>query len=214
MFQFPNDTNETCTQPADNYMATLASDATLPYRIRPARGNEVGELQNIDLASATLFRSTGLIDFGELGEPSDPIPESRLRQGFGDGLVWAAVDDRDNLVGFALCSDCGEDLYLDQLSVIPKHGRQGLGARLVRRVIAEAEARAYRRVSLSTFRKIPWNGPFYKRLGFREIPVWRLQEWQIEIREMQKQTMDVRLRCFMQRPVKRGHFGFSVSRPA
>ena len=173
--------------------------------MRPARGNEIGELQNIDLASATLFRGTGLIDFGPLGEPTEPIPEDRLRRGFGEGLIWVAVDDREELVGFALCSDRREDLYLDQLSVLPRHSRRGLGTRLVRRSLQEAEARAFRRVSLSTFRKVPWNGPFYRTLGFREVPVWRLSDWQQEIRELQKQTMDVRLRCFMQRPVKRGH---------
>jgi GNAT superfamily N-acetyltransferase len=184
-------------------MATVINETAPEYRVRPARGNEVGELQNIDIASASLFRGTGLIDFGPLGEPSQPIPEERLRKGFGDGLIWVAVDNLEELVGFALCSDRGEDLYLDQLSVLPRHGRQGLGTRLVRRCLQEAEARSYKRVSLSTFRKVPWNGPFYKKLGFREVPSWRMQDWQNEIRELQKQTMDVRLRCFMARQVKR-----------
>jgi GNAT superfamily N-acetyltransferase len=184
-------------------MATLTTEAASRYAIRPARGNEVGQLQNIDLASATLFRGLDLIDFGPLGEPSDPIPEDRLRKGFGEGLIWVAVDDHEEeLVGFALCSDRGEDLYLDQLSVLPSHGRRGIGTRLVRRAIMEAESRAYRRLSLSTFRKVAWNGPFYRKLGFREVPVWRLKDWQTDIRELQKQTMDVRQRCFMQRPVK------------
>ena len=185
-------------------MASVISEPAPLYRLRPARGNEIGELQNIDLASATLFRGLGLIDFGPLGEPTEPIPEDRLRRGFGEGLVWVAVDDREELVGFALCSDRGEDLYLDQLSVLPRHGRRGIGSRLVRRCLQEAEARAFLRVSLSTFRKIPWNGPFYRRLGFREVPSWRLQDWQEEIRELQKRTMDVRLRCFMQRKIRRG----------
>jgi GNAT superfamily N-acetyltransferase len=184
-------------------MATVINETAPEYRVRPARGNEVGELQNIDIASASLFRGTGLIDFGPLGEPSQPIPEERLRKGFGDGLIWVAVDNLEELVGFALCSDRGEDLYLDQLSVLPRHGRQGLGTRLVRRCLQEAEARSYKRVSLSTFRKVPWNGPFYKKLGFREVPSWRMQDWQNEIRELQKQTMDVKLRCFMARQVKR-----------
>jgi GNAT superfamily N-acetyltransferase len=185
-------------------MATLITETAPQYRVRPARGDEVGELQNIDLASATLFRGTGLIDFGPLGEPSQPIPEDRLRKGFGDALIWVAVDDREELVGFALCSDRGDDLYLDQLSVLPRHGRRGLGGRLVRRCLQEAEARSFKRVSLSTFRKVPWNGPFYRKLGFREIPSWSLNDWQQEIRELQKQTMDVKLRCFMERKVKRG----------
>lgn len=185
-------------------MATLITETAPQYRVRPARGNEIGELQNIDLASATLFRGTGLIDFGPLGEPTQPIPEDRLRKGFGDGLIWVAVDSMEEIVGFALCSDRSEDLYLDQLSVLPRHGRQGLGTRLLRRCLQEAEARAFHRVSLSTFRKVPWNGPFYRKLGFREIPSWRLKDWQAEIRELQKLTMDVRLRCFMQRTIKRG----------
>lgn len=185
-------------------MATLITETAPQYRVRPARGNEIGELQNIDLASATLFRGTGLIDFGPLGEPTQPIPEDRLRKAFGDNLIWVAVDHMEEIVGFALCSDRQDDLYLDQLSVLPRHGRQGLGTRLVRRCLQEAEARAFKRVSLSTFRKVPWNGPFYKKLGFREVPVWRLKHWQAEIRELQKITMDVRLRCFMQRTVKRG----------
>jgi GNAT superfamily N-acetyltransferase len=185
-------------------MATVISETAPQYRVRPARGNEIGELQNIDLASATLFRGSGLIDFGPLGEPTQPIPEDRLRKGFGDGLIWVAVDQMEELVGFALCSDRGNDLYLDQLSVLPRHGRQGLGTRLVRRCLQEGEARSYKWVSLSTFRKVPWNGPFYRKLGFREIPVWRLQDWQVEIRELQKTTMDVKLRCFMQRSVRRG----------
>jgi GNAT superfamily N-acetyltransferase len=184
-------------------MATVINETAPEYRVRPARGNEVGELQNIDLASASLFRGTGLIDFGPLGEPSQPIPEDRLRKGFGDGLIWVAVDNVEELVGFALCSDRGDDLYLEQLSVLPRHGRQGLGTRLVRRCLQEAEARSFKRVSLSTFRKVAWNGPFYRKLGFREVPTWRLQDWQTEIRELQKQTMDVRLRCFMARQVKR-----------
>jgi GNAT superfamily N-acetyltransferase len=183
-------------------MATLSTDTAPNYRIRPARGDEVGDLQKIDLASATLFMGSGLIDFGPSGCPTEPIPEDRLRKGFGDSLIWVAVDHLEELVGFALCSDRGPDLYLDQLSVLPAHGRQGLGSRLLRRCFQEAETRSHRRVSLSTFRKVPWNGPFYKKLGFREIPVWRLNEWQLAIREAQRTTMDIRLRCFMQRPVK------------
>jgi GNAT superfamily N-acetyltransferase len=185
-------------------MASLIWDQVVDYRIRKARGDEVAALQAIDLASAQLFVGLGLIDFGPEGAPAEPIPEDRLRRGFGDGLVWAAVDDREQTVGFALCSDRGDDLYLDQLSVLPEHGRRGLGARLVRRCLAEAATRSHARVSLSTFRKVPWNGPFYRKLGFREVPGWRLQPWQEEIREAQKLTMDVKLRCFMERPVRAG----------
>ncbi len=173
------------------------------YRIRDARTDEVAAMQDIDVVSSELFRPLGLIDFGPVDEPVEAIPEDRLRAGFGDGLVWVAADADDRAVGFALAGDRGDDLYLDQVSVLPDHGQRGLGAQLVMRVIDEARARKFHRVSLSTFRDVPWNGPFYRRLGFREIPTWRLKGWQLALQDAQRATMDVSKRCFMQKSVKR-----------
>jgi GNAT superfamily N-acetyltransferase len=59
------------------------------------------------------------------------------------------------------------------VDVLPQHGRRGLGTRLVREVLSFTTARR-RAVTLSTFRDIPWNSPFYARLGFRVLPV---EEW-------------------------------------
>ena len=181
------------------------------FRIRLARADEIDDIQNIDLRAAEMFRGTDLIDFGDPGEALAPIPEIRLRRGLGDSLLWVAVDERECPRGFALCDDRGDDLYLDQLSVIPEFGRRGMGARLVALSYAEAVTRRFRRMSLSTFRDVPWNGPFYRRLGFREIPHRRLQGWQRELEAIQRQTMDVRKRCFMQRAVKRPIFRNSKS---
>ena len=172
------------------------------YRLRDARTDEIDQMQAIDLESSELFRDTGLIDFGP-EEQLEPIPENRLRQAFGDQLIWVAADANDRPVGFCMCADMGPDLYLDQVSVLTTHGRQGLGARLVQRAIDEAAERKHKRVSLSTFKDVPWNGPFYARMGFREIPERRYSDWQKDIVERQKETMDVSLRCFMERPVKR-----------
>ena len=174
------------------------------YRIRTARADEVEAMQAIDIASARLFSGMGLIDFGQDDSEIPPIPEDIIRRGFADGLVWVAVDDRDRPVGFALCTARGEDLYLDQLSVTPIHGRKGLGGRLVDHIIEEAAVRAFKYISLSTFKKVPWNGPFYKKKGFKQVRHGRLKPWQLDLHERQKQTMDVTQRCFMQRSVKRG----------
>jgi len=44
------------------------------------------------------------------------------------------------------------------------------GAALVEAAAAWARCRGKARLSLSTFRDIPWNGPYYRRLGFEPMP--------------------------------------------
>lgn len=70
-------------------------------------------------------------------------------------------------VGFALARELGGLAHLDELDVVPEHGRQGLGAQLLRAVCHWAAGRGYAALTLSTFRDIPWNAPFYSRHGFR-----------------------------------------------
>jgi GNAT superfamily N-acetyltransferase len=61
--------------------------------------------------------------------------------------------------------------HLDELDVDPSHGRRGLGTALVRTVCDWAAASGYSGLTLTTFRGVPWNLPFYARLGFTEVPV-------------------------------------------
>src|SRR5690606_25114730 len=51
-----------------------------------------------------------------------------------------------------------------------EHGRRGLGTRLVQAVIAWAQARGFGHLVLMTFRHLPWNAPFYRKLGFLPVP--------------------------------------------
>jgi len=59
--------------------------------------------------------------------------------------------------------------HLEEVDVHPDHARRGLGRRLVQTVCAWATSRGYHAVSLTTFRDVPWNMPFYTGLGF--VPV-------------------------------------------
>lgn len=45
---------------------------------------------------------------------------------------------------------------------------KGLGRRLLRHAADWARANGLKTVSLTTFRSIPWNAPFYASFGFRE----------------------------------------------
>jgi len=71
------------------------------------------------------------------------------------------------LVGFSMASLLGDFLHLLQLSVLPEFGRRGIGAALLDSVSQQALAAKVSGVTLTTFRDIPWNAPYYEKKGFR-----------------------------------------------
>lgn len=85
-----------------------------------------------------------------------------------DVLVATGPDDRP--VGFAAARPVGAHLHLAELSVDPDHGRIGVGRALVEAVAGLARRRELAGVTLTTFRDVPFNAPFYARLGFVEMP--------------------------------------------
>ena len=65
---------------------------------------------------------------------------------------------------------------LEQLAVHPDHARRGLGTALVQAAREEARWAGHDRLSLTTYRDVAFNEPFYRRLGFAEVA--RPAPWQ------------------------------------
>ena len=118
------------------------------------------------MVAATLFDGTGLLD----GVSDEPTDAGSLQDAVVEDRLWVAVPDDDPPVGFALARWCGVDAHLQELDVVPAWGRRGIGRRLVAEVVAWAAAHDRARVTLTTFTSVPWNAPFYQRLGFVVVP--------------------------------------------
>jgi len=74
-------------------------------------------------------------------------------------------------VGFALIEIVGErHAHLEEVDVHPDHGRRGLGKKLVAAACEWAFGSGYPSVTLTTFRDVAWNMPFYGKLGFEVVP--------------------------------------------
>ncbi|MBI1398996.1 GNAT family N-acetyltransferase [Hyphomonas sp.] len=167
------------------------------YWISGAAVDEIPALIAVDLASGQLFAGTGLLPESE---EDDFVPADVYGAAIPAGHVFAARDRKGKPVGFALTSVRDGSLYLDQISVDPAHGRKGLGAALVRRVVRDARDRRLKSVTLSTFRDVAWNGPFYRSLGFREVARRKMTAWMLELEGIQAEKgLDVDKRCFMAR---------------
>jgi GNAT superfamily N-acetyltransferase len=135
------------------------------YSIVRARPRDIREIPKIELAAARLL--SGHAPESVLSETtSDAVLQEALRQGH----LWVALAG-DAPVGFAHVEviDAGT-AHLEEIDVLPAHGRRRIGTRLVEEVCQWAASAGYESVTLSTFRDVPWNMPFYERLGFRVVP--------------------------------------------
>jgi len=134
------------------------------YVVRPARRSDLGLLAGIEHAAGELFAP---YPFAQTA--ADVItPPSDLRAGLDDGTLFVAEADA-RVVGFALASPLDGGMHLDELDVLPSHGRRGIGTALVAAVVDCARRRDLPHLTLSTLRSIPWNAPWYQRLGFRVL---------------------------------------------
>ncbi len=135
------------------------------YHVRLARDEDLSALSEVERQANTLFATYGLAE--QLSDILTPI--EILREGVQADRLWVAADENDQPVGFALAGVMGDNAHLDELDVHPAHGQRGLGTALVEAVCVWANASGYRAITLTTLRHIPWNAPWYQRLGFRAL---------------------------------------------
>ena len=135
------------------------------YRVVHARPHDLPLLPAIELAAARLL--TGHAPAAVLAETTTQFA---FREAWRHGRLWVALADHVP-VGFAhvVVREPGV-AHLEELDVHPEHGRRGLGRWLVTTVCTWAMSRGFSAVTLTTFRDVPWNMPFYQRLGFGVVP--------------------------------------------
>lgn len=138
----------------------------MTYRIRPAHAAEVDRLREIERAAGQSFIAVGYPDVAR----HEPTSAAALRDAVTDGALFVAATRDDNPVGFLLSTEIDGDLYVQELAVHPDHA----GHRLAVPLLAAAEDLARQlglpALTLTTFRSVPWNAPYYTRLGFHLLP--------------------------------------------
>ncbi|PVM80891.1 GNAT family N-acetyltransferase [Caulobacter radicis] len=136
------------------------NSAPSPILLRPARVVEVEAIRALERASAQRF--LGLMDAIAADEPTPaPLLVRRIVEG---RLLVAEIGEA--IIGFVMVRPLEDGLYVEQLDVLPAVAGRRIGATLLDAVGARAGAGG---LMLSTFRDVPWNAPYYARLGFVEV---------------------------------------------
>jgi GNAT superfamily N-acetyltransferase len=123
--------------------------------IRRVRPEERELLLDIERAAGRAFAAIGMPEIA--GDDPGTVEDV--------AGAWVAVDEADRPVAYLVSSVVDGCAHVDQVSVHPSHAGRGIGAALIDHLAATSG----RPLTLTTFRDVPWNAPYYERLGFRVV---------------------------------------------
>ncbi|MGB7372687.1 GNAT family N-acetyltransferase [Pontixanthobacter sp.] len=135
------------------------------WSLRLAHIDDADYLPAIERAAGQLLAGEpdlAAIDFND-------VLSAKEQRGFiakGHCLVACAGED---IVGFLASQPFGRELHIWEMSVLPAFQQRGIGAGLLRACIIDAKNSGFAAVTLTTFRDIAWNAPFYEKIGFATI---------------------------------------------
>jgi GNAT superfamily N-acetyltransferase/uncharacterized damage-inducible protein DinB len=171
------------------------------YAIRLAEPDDIPSLASVERRAVRLFEGwtarTGLTpQILDHVSSVEELDEARQR-----GHLWVATRGGE-VVGFAQAMILDGVAHLDEIDVVPEHMRKGVGSRLVETVCRWAVNAGYSKISLSTFRDVPWNRPFYESRGFRVVdPGGLLPQHRDLVATEHSRGLRADLRVIMERPL-------------
>jgi GNAT superfamily N-acetyltransferase len=172
----------------------------MTYSIRPARRTEAGTLRDIERAAGRAFIAAGYPDVAAY----EPTHGDDLRDAVNDGMLFVAADMTDWPVGFVFCATLDHGLYVQEINVHPDHAGHRLAIPLLEAADDLARQLDLPALLLTTFRTVPWNAPYYARLGFSILPEAAIgPDLQIVIARQRMAGLDISARVAMRRLLER-----------
>ncbi|UUX51278.1 GNAT family N-acetyltransferase [Nisaea acidiphila] len=133
---------------------------------RLARPDEIENVREVQRAAGRRFLETPYVWAAE-----DPVDDAAELSASQDRWhLWVSVDGQDRPVGAGHLMLLGDSLHLRELDVHPDFAGMRRGAAILNAVERFFAGRGIVQISLTTFIDVPWNAPYYQRLGFGIVP--------------------------------------------
>ena len=151
--------------------------------IRPAQPEDLQRIRDIEVAAGQLFRAIGMDSVAD----DPPMTEEELAAYQRAGHAWVATGPTGTAIAYILVDVLGVWAHIEQVTVDPDQGRRAIGSTLIAHAERWATWAGLRGLSLTTFTNVPWNAPYYERLGFRHLPEneWTDEHALVVLREKQ-----------------------------
>jgi GNAT superfamily N-acetyltransferase len=131
--------------------------------IRPATDGDAPLLPEIERSSGEIFRHWPGLEW----IADDTVQsEAQHRALIADGLALVAEVQGFGLAGFLNGEVIADALHIWQMAVHHDQQAQGIGRALIDAARQSAADRGITALTLTTFRGVRWNEPYYQKLGF------------------------------------------------
>lgn len=165
--------------------------------IRSTRVDDLPALRDLERSAGAAFRDLGMHAVAD-DEPPTIEDLTAFQQA---GMAWVFADEQDRPVAYLLVDAVDGYAHIEQVSVHPSHARRGLGRQLLDAAERWADQHGLAGLTLTTYSEVPWNAPYYERLGFRVLTEEEMTEGLRSVREHEAaRGLDAWPRVTMLRP--------------
>ena len=167
--------------------------------IRLANERDAPLLPEIEHSSGEIFRqSDGL----EWIADDDVQSEAQHRALIATGVAFVAELEGRGVVAFLNGEVTPDALHIWQVAVHRDQQGRGIGRALIDAAQHHAIRHGVSSLTLTTFRKVPWNEPYYQRLGFMTLDHGHLGARLEAVLQAEGQAgLPIARRCAMRKPL-------------
>ena len=131
--------------------------------IRPATPVDVERLVQVEVDAGRLFHDVGMSAVAE------DVPQvADLSEAVAAGRVWV-TDVGTDVAAYIAAEVLDGNAHVAQVSVAPDWAGRRIGQAMIEFVETWGRAAGCPATTLTTFRDVPWNAPYYRRLGYEVL---------------------------------------------
>lgn len=184
------------------FCSTMPSSGMRPLVIRRAEPCDFPAIQKIETLAGEIFRTLGMDDIAD----DEPPTLSSLHEYHSAGRAWVACNScscsppqssprsqpqlpsASEPIAYILISLLDAYAHVAQVTVHPYFARQGIGKALIEHVGQWAKTeKSLSGLSLTTFEEVPWNAPYYMRMGFGVVSE---ESWTVAMKEIMEEERE------------------------
>lgn len=166
------------------------------YTIERGHLSHLRQIPPLEREAGARFKQIGMDDVAA----GEVTPLSILEERVARGSLYVALASNGGVAGFLIWSPKDGRAYIEEVSVHPDHAGHRLAARLIEQLAADVHG-SHAALSLTTFRDVPWNAPYYAKLGFRELARENAGPEHEESWRHQAEHLDMSRRLFMTKSI-------------